>query len=217
MKKLTEKNRINIIFAIFIILLLTPSIRKYVASNSYYPDMRAAAANKETKAKLIGEITTVIGQEGVVYIGLDEYGSISAYCFDTRNSNGKIQYQVASEESLPYVEDCMVKMNTAPESTEQIAIGIGEASAKKYAKDTGIDVEFVTFEYADVQCGMWYIISAEGLGSLPYALLQGFEVQPPSAMDAYVILIGIIVIIIILIFFYKEIKKRKYQPKQEQS
>lgn len=206
MKKLTIIQWGGIILAVVVI---APNLVNYVFSIPYYSDIEVAVGNR-TSSKNHVKIATIMGIEGIVYIGLFDYNTISAYNFHTKTVNGDMLYKVAKKMGLSYVENCMVKINTAPRSTEQIVFGIGEALANECAKKTGINAKFITFENDENRYTIWYIISADGLDELPALQLNnGVWESFPSARNyiAIIICAGLIIAIAIVVYWKKRRRK----------
>ena len=147
-----------------------------------------------------------------IALSLGDHNTICAYNFYTRMSNGDIKYKVAKEEGISYSENNMIKMNTAPNSTEQIVIGIGERLVNEISEKTGIAAEFINFGNDDNLFTVWYIISVDGLSELPELILGGTPFDSIIRTEHYIILailIGLFIAILLIIYFYLKRKKKR--------
>ena len=209
------KKHTTLHFVIFALIFLSiiPSLGRYIDSLPYFLDFEIAIAHKSRSKNHI-TMAVISGEEGTVYIALCDNNSIGAYSFRTKTVNGELLYKVAEEESLSYQENYMVKINTAPHSTEQLAFGIGEALAKECSEKTGLKAEFIQFGNAGKLYTVWYIISADGLDELP-DLQRGYSVfehyPPKESYIALIILFGAIIIVVVAIRRSSKPSKKKTQ------
>ena len=174
------------------------------------------AINKQTHRKLPVKLEIIYGEEGPIYLALDEQHTIIAYSFYTKSVEGRMQYRLAHDQSLPYVDNCMIKMNTAPGSTEEFVFGVGESLANECSEKTGIEAEFIHFGNDENRYTIWYIISADGLDELPDGQLRTGvwrgRLTLYHPIPALIRLIGIaIVAFMIATHCYIKFKSRKSQ------
>jgi len=189
-------------------------ISDYVVSNRYYPDISMAVRRQSSSRNHI-ELMIVTGDEGVVYIALHAQGNrivFSMSSFYTQIVDGSTLYRFADERTLINEESFMVKMNTVPNSTEQIMLGLGESLAVEVSEKTGIDAIFIHFEHMGEQHSVWYVISPYGLDELPdlrmgHAVWEDF---PNEGFDpGSIVAIGIVIVAVFLIWKHRQYRKVK--------
>ena len=207
MKKLTRMQWIGIILAV---VILAPHLVYFVRSLQYYPDIETAAKN-HSNYKIHFKMATIVGDEGIVYIALSDYDTIIAYSFKTKTEAGNVLYNVAKETRIKYKDNHMVKINTAPDSTEQLVFGTSKALADEYAQKTGINAEYIHFGNEENQYTIWYIISANGLDELPALQLGDGIWYELNSLQNFVplILLGLVITGLIVIRKKKRANKTK--------
>ena len=214
MKKFTTVRLIGIILAIAVIL---PYLVNYAFSIPYYSDIETAVKNN-SRSKSHIKIATIAGQEGRIYIALCDNNAVGAYNFHTKFVNGDVLYKVANEVTIPYEENSMAKMNTAPGSTEQIAFGIGETLSKTCGKKTGLNAEFIHFGNDENQYTIWHIISVDGLDELPALQINDMvwsNMVWESGLSAdHYIALAVLLVLIALLIVVIYLKKRNRRMKE---
>jgi len=234
----------NRAFKIFIIILLLPLavsvFRSTVINFSSYTDIDAAidarmrmpmfygvrlyrAALNGQVSRRVTELTVINGEEGIVYIGIGDNNSITAFNFHIRESNGETSYRIGSEIALYIGEIWVRKINTAPGSTEQVFFGMERESAQEFAERTGKEVNFVAFMHFGTQHELWYMISSEGFPDLPeYRTinpLTGTAFYRNPTRDRFISNIGtiiwsLVVIGVILVIYRHKIKNKKLKQQE---
>ena len=138
------------------------------------------------------------------------YNGISVSVIHSGEQNGQTMYRVGNGTSVMISETSMMKMNTIPDSAEQIAFGIGREAAQEFVELSGIEAEFISFEHRGNQYEMWYIISIEGLAELPDFRMQGINsYEFPD--NRYAIIFFITILLMFVVAIYYKSKKTKFR------
>ena len=195
--------KIRLLWIIVLLIVVFNIIFANFSAGRYYSDIESAVKSQARYSDYVAW-TTVTGEEGVVYVVLlADTRAIGLYNFHTKVTDGNTLYRLADEDVLLHREYYMIKMDTAPNSTEQVVFGVGESFAAEISEKAGIDAVFIPFEHGGNQYPAWFIISADGLDILPdrrsgYLIWEEF---PPRNPIIGLAIFGVVIFFIVALFW----------------
>jgi len=220
-KRFSQKKYKFIVFIIFIAVLIMSNVTNFryfsnmetAIEQSIQAPLRCRPTYSGQVVRGVSEIVIIEGEQGVIYIGINDIGAMSAFNFRRRELNNRILYRVGNEVGLGFNETWVRKMNTAPNSSEEILLGIGRTSAQEFAERTRKANSFILLEFDGNQYELWYIISADGFPDLPELRIQrdGITVYHNPSIIFNVIrstFAGIMLIIVGIVIYRKKRKAK---------